>query len=260
MRCCATLSMDAVQQIYQGDHGNKMRIALASVRMVNRNIRYNLSQMEYYMVNAQRKGAGLVCFGETFLQGFDALTWCFETDQAMAISTDSNIFAEICGMSIKHGIDVLFGYVELDGDSIYSSCALVSSGKLYHNYRRISKGWKEYTKTDEHYREGDTVEVFYYKEKKCVIALCGDLWDYPERFDLGEDLLLWPVYVSWTAEEWESGTKAEYAEQAGKCCPNTLYVNSICDCDAYGCAAFFEKGTVKKELPISHEGLLFVEV
>lgn len=142
-----------------------MRIALASARTVNRDLKYNLSQMERYMIDAQKKGADLVCFGETFLQGFDSLTWCYEKDQTMAISTDSNVFAEIRRMSVKHRIDVLFGYVELDGDSLYSSCALISSGKLHHNYRRISKGWKEYTKTDEHYREGNTVEVFHYKGK-----------------------------------------------------------------------------------------------
>lgn len=212
------------------------------------------------MIDAQKKGAGLVCFGETFLQGFDSLTWRFEIDRAMAISTGSNVFSGICRMSVEHGIDVLFGYIEIDDDSLYSSCALISSGKLHHNYRRISKGWKEYTKTDEHYREGDTVEVFDYKGKKCVIGLCGDIWDCPERFDLGEDLLLWPVYVSWTVEEWENGAKAEYAEQTGKCCPATLYVNSICERDAFGGAALFEKGAVKKELPIGQEGLLFVEV
>lgn len=237
-----------------------MKIALASARIVNRDIRYNLSQIERWMVDAQKEGAELVCFGETFLQGFDSLSWSFENDRTMAISSDSNMFAEICRMSMKHGIDVLFGYVELDGDSLYSSCVLISGAKLHHNYRRISKGWKEYSKTDEHYREGDTVEVFHYKGKKCVIGLCGDLWDYPERFDLREDLLFWPVYVSWTVEEWENSRKAEYAEQAGKCCPNTLYINSICECDALGGAAFFEKGTVRKELSINNEGLLFIEI
>ena len=212
------------------------------------------------MTCAQKEGAELICFGETFLQGFDSLSWCYEKDQAVAISTDSSVFAEVCHLSMKYEIDVLFGYVELSGDAVYSSCALISDGKLRHNYRRISKGWKEYTKTDEHYREGDTVELFRYKGKKCVIGLCGDLWDHPERFDLGEDLLFWPVYVSWTAEEWENGAKTEYAEQASKCCQNTLYVNSVCEGDALGGASLFEKGTVKKELPISKEGLLFVEI
>ena len=212
------------------------------------------------MADAKREGAELVCFGETFLQGFDSLSWRFESDRDMAISADSDVFAEICHMSVKYEIDVLFGYVELDGDSVYSSCALISGGKLHHNYRRISKGWKEYTKTDAHYREGDRVEVFQYKGKKCVIGLCGDLWDHPERFALGEDLLFWPVYVSWKTEEWENGIKAEYAEQANKCCKNTLYINSICECDALGGAAFLANGTVKNELPINREGLLLAEV
>ena len=70
------------------------------------------------MENAQREGAELVCFGETFLQGFDSLTWRFENDQAMAISTDSSVFVQIRHISMKHGIDVLFGYVELCSDSL----------------------------------------------------------------------------------------------------------------------------------------------
>ena len=237
-----------------------MKIALASARIRNRDIRYNLSQMERYMLAAKQAGAELVCFGESFLQGFDALTWRFSDDQAMAISTDSGLFAGICHMSAKHSIDVLFGYVERSGDALYSSCALIADGKLHHNYRRISKGWKEYTKTDAHYREGGAVEVFHYKGKNCVIGLCGDLWDYPARFDLGADLLFWPVYTCWTAAEWESRVKEEYAQQANRCCPNALYVNSICDEDAFGGAAFFERGTVRKELPMGEAGLLFVEI
>ena len=236
-----------------------MKIALCSAQIVNKDIKHNLSQMESCIVAAKKGGAELVCFGETFLQGFDALSWSYEQDKAMAISINSKIFAQICNMSVEHGIDVLFGYVEICGEAIYSSCALISSGKLHHNYRRISKGWKEYTRTDEHYKEGDTVDVFNYKGKKCVIALCGDLWDCPERFALGEDLLLWPVYVSYTAEEWENGIKAEYAEQAGKCCANTVYVNSVCDGDAWGGAALFEKGTVKRDLPAGNVGILLIE-
>ena len=101
---------------------------------------------------------------------------------------------------------------------------------------------------------------FLYKGRKCVIGLCGDLWDYPERFALGEDLLFWPVYVDWTPEEWEEGAAQEYADQANLCCAHTLYVNSICDGDARGGAAYFVNGTVKEELSMGEEGLLLVEV
>ena len=237
-----------------------MKIALASVRIVDRDINYNLSQIERYMKEAKEMGADLVCFGEAFLQGFSALSWQYEKDKKIALTIFSPEFERIKALTNEIRIDVLFGYNELDDDTIYSSCALIADGTIIHNYRRISRGWKEYSKTDEHYKEGSTVEVFEYKGKKCVIGLCGDLWDYPERFALGEDLLLWPVYVCWTKEEWENGGKIEYAEQAKLCCENTLYINSICDGDAFGGAAHFLDGKVQKELPIFKEGILVVQI
>lgn len=235
-----------------------MKIALASARLVDGDIPHNLAQMERYMREAKGADADLVCFGETFLQGFEALTWQYEEDRNMAVTTTSQEFARIQALTRDIGVDVLFGYNELAEESIYSSCALIAGGELIHNYRRISKGWKEHTKTDAHYKEGDTVEVFTYGDKKCVIALCGDVWVYPERFALGEELLFWPVYVGWTQEEWEGGGKQEYAEQAKLCCENTLYVNSLCHGAARGGAARFLNGIIQKELPICREGLLYV--
>lgn len=237
-----------------------MKIALASAKIIDRDTNHNLAQMKRYMIEAKAKEADLVCFGEAFLQGFNALTWQYDRDKEIALSTSSKELFQIATFTKEIGIDVLFGYNELDGNIIYSSCALIADGRIIHNYRRISKGWKEYSKTDEHYKEGSTVEVFDYKGKKCVIGLCGDLWDHPERFALGEDLLLWPVYVCWTKEEWENGGKIEYAEQAKLCCENTLYINSICDGDAFGGAVHFFDGKVQKELPIFNEGLLYIKI
>lgn len=237
-----------------------MKIALASARIVDRDINYNLSQMERYMKEAKALDADLVCFGEAFLQGFNALSWQYEEDKKIALTTFSPEFMQIKALTKEIGIDVLFGYNELEDDTLYSSCVLIADGTIIHNYRRISRGWKEYSKTDEHYKEGSLVEVFDYKDKKCVIGLCGDLWDYPERFALGEDLLLWPVYVCWTKEEWENVGKTEYAEQAKLCCENTLYVNSICDGDAFGGAVHFLDGIVYEELPIFNEGIMVVKI
>lgn len=237
-----------------------MKIALASARIVDGDIAFNLSQMERYMKEAKAQGAELVCFGEAFLQGFNALSWQYDEDQKRAVPASSKIFMLIKKLTNEIGIDVLFGYNELERETIYSSCALISEGKVMHNYRRISRGWKEYTKTDAHYREGDTIEIFEYKGKKCAIGLCGDLWVHPEKFALGEDILFWPVYVCWTKEEWEKGGKLEYAQQAKLCCENTLYINSLCDGDAFGGAAHFCGGAIQKELPILHEGLLYVTV
>ena len=237
-----------------------MKIALVVAEIVDGNIEFNLSQMERFAKDSRRAGADLGCFGEAFLQGFNALSWQFDQDKNVAVATDSKIFSRIISLTKEIGIDILFGYNELDGEDIYSSCVLIENGGIIHNYRRISMGWKESSKTDGHYKEGNSVEVFDYKGKKCAIGLCGDLWDFPERFNLGEDVLFWPVYVSWTKEEWENGGKMEYAEQAKMCCPKTLYVNSICKEDAFGGAVFFVDGQIQRELAIYNEGILFVEI
>lgn len=141
------------------------------------------------MKKAKANGAELVCFGEAFVQGFNALSWRYEADKNRALTVSSQEFVQISAWTEDLGIDVLFGYNELADESIYSSCALISGGKVINNYRRISKGRKEYSQTDEHYKEGCVVKAFEYRGKKCVIALCGDVWEYPERFALGEDIL-----------------------------------------------------------------------
>lgn len=237
-----------------------MKIALAAARQIDRDIAYNLTQMERFMREVKSANADLICFGETFLQGFDCFDWNYESDRHMAIGVDSDVFQQVCRLSAEIGMDVLFGFAELDGKALYSSAALIADGKLHQLYRRISRGWKEYSRTDDHYREGDTVPVFAYRGKEFAIGLCGDLWDFPKRFKLGEEILLWPVYISYTPEEWENGVKEEYAAQANLCCERTLLVNCVCVGDAHGGAVFFRDGKVAAELPMGEEGLLFVEV
>lgn len=54
-------------------NGNEcMRIGLASYEVKNKDVAFNLSQMERAMEKARGK-VELLCFGEAFLQGFDAL-------------------------------------------------------------------------------------------------------------------------------------------------------------------------------------------
>ena len=57
------------------------------------------------------------------------------------------------------------------GETLYSSCAVVIGGELKHNYRRISRGWKEFNRTDAHYREGVETLEFAYHGQKLMLAL-----------------------------------------------------------------------------------------
>ena len=240
-----------------------MKIALASARFINRDIEFNLGQMERYMRRAKEQGAELVCFAEAFLQGFDAFDWEYEKDKEMAISVEGTLFRQICDLTKTIEIDLLFGFLECKGDNLYSSCALLSDGELVHLYRRISIGWKEYTKTDTHYKEGASADVFEYRGRKCLIALCGDLWDSPEQFSKGQDILFWPVYVNFGIEEWEGQFLAEYVEQAALADSAVLMVNAITekpDDEAFGGCYYFKSSAVRASLPMGGEGILLVEV
>lgn len=234
-----------------------MKIGLVSYECRNGDTAFNLSQIERAMGAVQGQ-VDLLCFGESFLQGFDALSWNYERDREIAVSAHSEIMEQLCGMTRRYGTDLLFGYMERDGDAIYSSCAVIVNGELVHNYRRISKGWKEYTRTDGHYREGNRTDGFLYCGRPVKIALCGDLWDFPERFRT-DGLLIWPIYVNFGLDEW-LGYEAEYAKQARLAAGRTLMVNPITrDPVSHGGAFCFEDGKVVEKLAYDTEDILIVE-
>ncbi len=235
-----------------------MKIGLAAYRFINNDTAFNLSQMEKAMKEVQGK-ADLVCFGETFLQGFDALSWDYEHDKEIAVTQDSEIIGKLAAMTCQYGVDLCFGYIEREGEKLYSSCMVIEQGNILHNYRRISKGWKEYSRTDGHYCEGESTEDFAYKGQKIRIALCGDLWEFSEKFKT-DGLLLWPVYVNFSLPEWAQ-YETEYAQQAALAAPKTLLVNAITEePEAVGGAFCFEYGRITARLPYNTEEILYIEV
>lgn len=236
-----------------------MKIALAAVAFINHNVTFNLSQIEKFALLAHKEGADLVVFGEAFLQGFDALCWDYENDKNIAISLDDAAIQKIQNISMLYSIDILFGFLEKSEEYIFSSCALIASGSILTNYRRISTGWKEVSKSDHHYKEGNKSCSFLYRNKSCKIALCGDGWDYPELFK-GADLLFWPVYVNFSSIEWDQ-YMLEYADQAHLMCPKTVMVNSISkDPLSLGGAFYFQDGKILEKLPLLEENLLIIDI
>ena len=121
---------------------NAMKIGLVSYECRMNDIGFNLKQIEKAIVES--KDADLVCFGEAFLQGFAAVTSDYEMDIRMAAEQDSLPIAKIRELSLQYRKAVMVGYIEKDGPDIYSSYALIEGGSVIHNYRRISKNWKNY--------------------------------------------------------------------------------------------------------------------
>ncbi len=236
-----------------------MRIGLACFPCRNRDASFNLAQIGRAM-RAARGRADLLCFGEAFLQGFDALCWEYETDRHMAVEQDSAPMQQLRAWTEEYGVALLTGYLERAEDRLYSSCAILADGGILHNYRRISRGWKEFRRTDGHYREGDDTAPFRFREAQITIALCGDLWDAPERFRTG-GLLIWPVYCSYSPAEWEAEQLSAYAAQAALAADRTLMVNVLDEGgDSHGGCCLFRNGQAADRLPFGEEGILYVTV
>ncbi|NLB17134.1 MAG: carbon-nitrogen hydrolase family protein [Clostridiales bacterium] len=238
-----------------------MQIALATYKFKNKNINFSLRQIARALKETSGK-ADLLCFGEAFLQGFDSLCWDFKEDKRIAITQNAEIMNTICSLSHKYGVDLIFGYIEREDDSLYSSCAVVINGRLAYNYRRISRGWKNFRRTDEHYREGNSIVEFNYKGYPVMLAICGDLWDYQEKFKT-DGILIWPVFVNYNREEWELVEKEAYAKQAALSAERTLMIGSLSpetEPDCAGGTFYFRSGEVIKSAEYGVESILFVEI
>lgn len=234
-----------------------MIIGLASYKFINNDIEFNIGQIEKAVKSSTN--SDLLCFGEAFLQGFDAFNWSYENDKNIAVSQNSTIMKKLEKMSKDYKIDLAFGYLEIDDDELYSSYAIIVDGKITYNYRRITIGWKDFSKTDYHYKEGKDVLKFDYKGHRITIALCGDLWECPERFK-NDDLLIWPIYVNYTIDEWEK-EEIEYAKQALIACNNTLMINSLSENpDCHGGCFYFKSGKIIKKLDFNIEGILSINL
>lgn len=241
-----------------------MNIALCCVKFINGDTRSNVEKIVGLCEELSGR-ADMLLFGEAFAQGFDSLTWNYETDTGIAFRADSPETAKIRAAAAQNGVAVGFGYMEKAGESVYSSFMVISArGKTLCNYRRMSVGWKE-RRADGHYREGDAPATFELNGLRFGVALCGDLWtdEAAERISACRpDAILWPVYTDFDPDVWNAAEKLEYAARARAYCARVLLVNSVCDGDgcARGGGAYFRDGTVTKETPAGGESVLIVEV
>lgn len=245
-----------------------MKIALAALGFINKDINYNKNVIIDTLKDLKNE-ADIVLFGESFLQGFDSLKFCYEKDKDIPVTINSDVIIEIIQAARKNQIGVSFGFFEKKDDKIYDSQLTVdSNGNIINLYRRVSKGWKE-PYAEDVYCEGSSFSIFSYMDKRIVVGLCGDLWyeeNVKEIKDLNVDIVFWPVYTDFNYEKWNNEIKYEYLDQASKITSNVLYVNSYCkdkeeiDEIAKGGAIYFSKGKIVCEKLAGKEDILVVEI
>lgn len=243
-----------------------MKIALAAVGFITNDTAYNLEKIKT-SIEKYASEVDLILFGESFLQGFECLSWDYAKDVNIAVHQDSELINDIRAMCEINRVSVSFRYIEKDEDNLYSSQLTIDkNGETVDNFRRVSIGWKEPI-ADFQYVEGKGFGQFTYIDKTVSVALCGDLWyedNCIQMKNLDSDIVLWPVYTDFDSQEWNESMKHEYAEQAEKCGDKVLYVNSYCldqnsQGIARGGAALFSQGKIESEILAGIEGVLVVE-
>ena len=76
-----------------------------------------------------------------------------------------------------------------------------------------------------------------------------------------EHLLIWPVYVNFTVDEWNSQEMEAYAKQASLVAEHVLMINPIdYELQNHGGAFYFCNGKIIDRLPFDQEGILIVDI
>lgn len=244
-----------------------MKINLMSLAFKTKDLEGN----EKIIIKSMREyahKADLLVFGESFLHGFEALSWDYEKDKAIAIGLDDDIIKEIKFAAMENSIAVSFGMIEKLDEALYSSQITIGkAGEVIDVFRRVSDGWKEPI-ADAHYKEGSGFHTFDFEGKKILVGICGDFW-HDELIEkagaIEKDIVLWPVYTDFEPRVWNEEEKFEYAKQAAKLNAPVLYVDSVCyDFDepyiSKGGACHFCDGKIIKEVPSGAEAVLAIDI
>lgn len=120
-----------------------MKIALAAVGFITNDTAYNLEKIKT-SIEKYASEVDLILFGESFLQGFECLSWDYAKDVNIAVHQDSELINDIRAMCEINRVSVSFRYIEKDEDNLYSSQLTIDkNGETVDNFRRVSIGWKE---------------------------------------------------------------------------------------------------------------------
>jgi len=240
-----------------------MKIGLVSALMKDNNLAHQIKQIEYYLKT--NNTCDLLVFGESFLQGFEGLTWDYDEDINRGISMTDHTLHQIRQLAHQYQCAISFGMIERDDGALYSSNVFIDAqGELVNVFRRISDGWKEPIATA-HYKNGSEIVPFTYKGKSFATVICGDLWDQnilSQCCDLEVDILLWPLYVDFSVEIWQNKFLKEYQTLVNALPQKVLMINSFVAGDerANGGCYLFERGNIQNVLEMGKVGVLEIEV
>ncbi|KQZ94109.1 hypothetical protein ASD64_04320 [Mesorhizobium sp. Root157] len=213
-------------------------VAVAQVPAKLGDVRANLDAMDGYLREAAAKRAKLLVLPECYLSGymFDDRA----AAAAAAISADSAEIGEIVAMCAKHGLELIVGFLEVNGDKLYNSAAVVGASGVIGIHR---KRHLPFLGADRFVDEpsGTELSLFETCVGKVGVAICYEI-RFPEIMRslalAGADFVAlptnWPVQSAILAEQF---TRVRAAE-------NFIYLLVANRADAEGDATFLGQSQI----------------
>ncbi len=151
---------------------DRLKICLAQLNLFVGDVDGNATRVVAAARDARADGADLVMFPELALAGYPPEDLLFHSGFRHQVQA---AIARVCRET--DGIDVLFGYPEYDGATIYNSAALVRDGRVYANHRK--QCLPNYKVFDEkrYFTAGRSPTLVDVKGARIAILVCEDVWE-----------------------------------------------------------------------------------
>jgi predicted amidohydrolase len=161
----------------------KITIGCANFDAVPRDKGATLEKMSGVVAEAVARGCDLVIFPELALGTWGPCPACAEEHQPcawhreQAEPADGPSARAVADMAAAHGLHVIYGFEETDGERIFNAANVVAPDGLVGTYRKLFLGIPLET---DRFTPGDAVPVFQTDLGPIGISICYDFYQGPE--------------------------------------------------------------------------------
>ncbi|MCI0711722.1 MAG: carbon-nitrogen hydrolase [Chloroflexi bacterium] len=169
---------------------NNLTLGLAQIHPKFGDVKANVRRHLEIIDEAADNGVQLLIFPELSLTGYVLQDLVYE----VALTADSDDLQPIREASLKHGMDVMFGFVDVDQRGRYFiAAAYVSGGKILHVHHKIYLPTYGLFDEGRFFAPGETIRAFDTSFGRVGMLICEDFWHASPNYVLwmdGADLLL----------------------------------------------------------------------
>ncbi|WP_417392477.1 carbon-nitrogen hydrolase family protein [Gimesia sp.] len=241
---------------------NRITVAACQLFDVQDDLEQSLAKINEYAMWAAAEGAALVCFPESYLQGYTTVE-TLARERALDIS--SRPFADILKQLASLQPTLVIGFIEQAEEQLFISAAIVRQGRLLgcHRKTRLAPGERLFD-------PGTETPTFEVEGLRFGVNICYEL-NLPECAaaiaSQQAQLMVCPCYNMLhpeNAEWWKhrhNAIRAERTRETGLWLLSADVTGTRDEQIAYGPTALIDpEGTVVAQVPLMEEGLLVQEI